>query len=58
MATWTDQDFRAVFTFLDEIRSVLKECPEKTKEYRDILLEDLERCSASFNKIHDAVACS
>lgn len=53
---WTDADFARIFTFLNNIRAVLKECPEKAAEYASVLLPECESANASLARIADAVA--
>ena len=53
--TWTDEDFRDVFGFLANIRDLLRDCPDKIAEYRDILLTDCQTAKDAFTRIFDAI---
>lgn len=55
MATWTDDDFRIVFSFFRDIRCLLDD--EKLyRECRELLKGECEEASRRFSRISDAVS--
>lgn len=57
MPTWSDEDFRRVFTFLGNMSELLRDDPNCIAEYAEILLADCRDASAALSKISAAVQC-
>jgi len=56
MAVWTNEDFQAVYAFLNEMKDVLANHPDKVPEYAALLLGDCEAAKAALGRIVDAVS--
>lgn len=52
---WTDEDFRAVYTFLGTMQELLKDKTCDLNAVRDVLLSDLAFAKEAFDQIADGV---